>query len=265
MVLKVSIMVIKKIETGIPGLDELLHGGFPRGRSVLLTGGAGTGKSIFANQFLYNGITQYSENGILVTLEEPAEVIRENMKTFGWNFKKLEDENKLAIIDAAPVRYRSPINGEERFKLASKPHPILGEREFGIQDITSLIHEQRRKINAKRLVFDSLTTLLLHHEDLFSIRQDILTLVKTLKISQMSSILIAESPTGNEIGRFGVEPFLAEGVIILYMIRRGNTRIRALDIQKMRGTAHSMDATLFKIMKEGIIIYPDEKVFRDDQ
>ncbi|MHA1131881.1 MAG: ATPase domain-containing protein, partial [Candidatus Helarchaeota archaeon] len=69
----------------------------------------------------------------------------------------------------------------------------------------------------------------------------------------------------NEIGRFGVEPFLAEGVIILYMIRRGNTRIRALDIQKMRGTAHSMDATLFKIMKEGIIIYPDEKVFRDDQ
>jgi KaiC/GvpD/RAD55 family RecA-like ATPase len=258
-------MGIKKIETGIPGLDELLQGGFPEGRSVLLTGGAGTGKSIFANQFLYNGITQYGENGILVTLEEPAEVIRENMKTLGWNLKKLEDEHKLAIIDAAPIRYKTPSNGGERFKIASKPHPILGEREFGIQDITSLIHEERRKIDAKRLVFDSLTTLILHHEDIFSIRQDILTLVKTLKISNMSSILIAESPSGNEIGRFGVEPFLAEGVIFLYMLRRGNTRIRALDIQKMRGTAHSMDSTLFKITKNGIVIYPGEKVFRDDQ
>jgi len=258
-------MTLKRIETGIPGLDELLGGGFPRGRSVLLTGGAGTGKSIFGIQFLYNGITQFEENGILVTLEESAEIIRENMKIFGWNLKKLEEENRLVIIDAAPIRYKSFLDGKDKYKLAIKPHPILGEREFGIQDITSLIHEYRRKIDAKRLVFDSLTTLLLQHSDLFAIRQDILTLVKTLKISDMSSILIAESPTENEIGRFGVEPFLAEGVIILYMLRRGNTRIRALDIQKMRGTAHSMDSTLFRITNEGIIVYPGEKVFRDDQ
>jgi len=256
---------IKRIETGIPGLDELLGGGFPKGRSILLTGGAGTGKSIFGIQYLYNGIVKYGENGILVTLEEPTEVIRENMKTFGWNLKELEDENQLAIIDAAPIRYKDSKADTERYKLAHKPHPILGEREFGIQDITSLIHENRRKIDAKRLVFDSLTTLILHHSDLFAIRQDILTLIKTLKISDISSILIAESPTGDEIGRFGVEPFLAEGVIILSMIRRGNTRIRALDIYKMRGTTHSMDSTLFGITNEGIIIYPGEKVFRDDQ
>jgi len=258
-------MALKRLETGIPGLDELVGGGFPIGRSILLTGGAGTGKSIFSIQFLYNGITQFEENGILVTLEEPAEVIRENMKTFGWDLKKLEDDNKLVIIDAAPIRYRNIKNGSPKYKLAQKPHPILGEREFGIQDITSLIHENRRKINAQRLVFDSLTTLILHHNDLFAIRQDILTLVKTLKISEMSSILIAESPSGNEIGRFGVEPFLAEGVIILSMIRRGNSRIRALDIQKMRGTTHSMDSTLFRIAESGIVIYPGEKVFRDDQ
>jgi len=256
---------IKRIETGIPGLDELLGGGFPKGRSILLTGGAGSGKSIFGIQYLYNGIIKYEENGILVTLEEPAEVIRENMKTFGWNLKKLEDENKLVIIDAAPIRYRDSKADTERYKLAHKPHPILGEREFGIQDITSLIHENRRKIDAKRLVFDSLTTLILHHSDLFAIRQDILTLIKTLKISEMSSLLIAESPSGDEIGRFGVEPFLAEGVIILYMIRRGNTRIRALDIHKMRGISHSMDSTLFGIANDGIVIYPGEKVFRDDQ
>jgi len=256
---------LKRIESGIPGLDELLGGGFPKGRSILLTGGAGTGKSIFGIQYLYNGITKYEENGILVTLEEPAEVIRENMKTFGWNLAKLEEEGKLVIIDAAPVRSKNSSNEPERFKLAQKPHPILGEREFGIQDITSLIHENRRKIDAKRLVFDSLTTLILHHSDLFAIRQDILTLIKTLKISEMCSLLIAESPSGDEIGRFGVEPFLAEGVIILYMVRRGNTRIRALDIHKMRGTAHSLESTLFGITKDGIVIYPGEKVFRDDQ
>ncbi|MHA1266486.1 MAG: ATPase domain-containing protein [Candidatus Helarchaeota archaeon] len=258
-------MGLKRIETGIPGLDELLNGGLPQGRSILLTGGAGTGKSIFAAQFLYKGITDFDENGILVTLEEPADVIRENMRTLGWNFKKLEDENRLTIIDAAPIRFKSVADGQTSYKLAHSPHPILGDREFGIQDITSLIHEYRRKINAKRLVFDSLTTLILHHKDLFSIRQDILTLVKTLKISKMTSLLIAESPTGTEMGRFGVEPFLAEGVIILSMVRRGNTRIRALEIQKMRGTNHSMDATLFRITKDGIVIYPGEKVFRDDQ
>lgn len=258
-------MALKRIESGIAGLDELVNGGFPRGRSILLTGSAGTGKSIFGIQFLYKGITQFEENGILVTLEEPAEIIRENMKTFGWDLKKLEDDNKLIIIDAAPIRYKNSAEGEERYKMATKPHPILGEREFGIQDITSLIHENRRKIDAKRLVFDSLTTLILHHKELFAIRQDVLTLVKTLKISNMSSILIAESPSGDEIGRFGVEPFLAEGVIILYMVRRGNTRIRALDIQKMRGTVHSMDSTLLRITDDGIVVYPGEKVFRDDQ
>ena len=258
-------MKLKRIETRIQGLDELLNGGFPRGRSILVTGGAGTGKSIFAIQYLYKGITELEENGILVTLEEPAEVIRENMKTFGWDLKKLEDQNKLAIIDAAPVRFRNSSHDVKHYKLAHQPHPILGEREFGIQDITSLIHEYRRKLDAKRLVFDSLTTLILHHADLFAIRQDILTLVKTLKISQMTSLLIAESPNATEIGRFGVEPFLTEGVIILSMVRRGNTRIRALEIQKMRGTNHSMDSTLFRITKDGIVIYPGEKVFRDDQ
>ncbi|MHA2602834.1 MAG: ATPase domain-containing protein, partial [Candidatus Thorarchaeota archaeon SMTZ1-83] len=93
-----SDFVIERVKTGIPGLDELIEGGFPRGDTILIAGRAGTGKSIMANQFLYKGATEYDEPGVLVTLEESPLLIKRNMMRFGMDLDALVKEKKLAIV-----------------------------------------------------------------------------------------------------------------------------------------------------------------------
>ena len=91
---------VSTIPTGIEGLDELISGGFPKGRVILVIGGPGAGKTILASQFLYKGISQYNENGIIVSMDENMEHYFVEMEKFGWDFKKAADEGKFGFIDA---------------------------------------------------------------------------------------------------------------------------------------------------------------------
>lgn len=98
-----------RVPTGIPGFDELCEGGLTRDRSYLISGSAGTGKTIFGLQFLYNGITRYGENGIYITTQERPDQVKENIKSFGWDFEAFENEGKLVInrqIYCRTVYYR---------------------------------------------------------------------------------------------------------------------------------------------------------------
>ncbi|MDH5460598.1 MAG: DUF2075 domain-containing protein [Candidatus Bathyarchaeota archaeon] len=97
-------MAIGKVETGIPGLDTMLRGGFPEGRMTLIMGGPGTGKTIFGSQFLHYGATKQEEKTVYISLDETKSDFVEEMLTFGWDFKKLEQENKFTFIDASYVR-----------------------------------------------------------------------------------------------------------------------------------------------------------------
>jgi circadian clock protein KaiC len=90
----------KKIATGISGLDELVGGGFPEGRVILVIGGPGTGKTIMCGQFLYKGIYENQENGVFVSLDESKDHFYSEMQKFGWDFWKAEEERKFAFIDA---------------------------------------------------------------------------------------------------------------------------------------------------------------------
>jgi circadian clock protein KaiC len=90
----------KKIATGISGLDELVGGGFPEGRVILVIGGPGTGKTIMCGQFLYKGIYENQENGVFVSLDESKDHFYSEMQKFGWDFRKAEEERKFAFIDA---------------------------------------------------------------------------------------------------------------------------------------------------------------------
>ncbi|MEM3390848.1 MAG: ATPase domain-containing protein, partial [Archaeoglobaceae archaeon] len=85
-----------RLKTGIPGMDEILNGGIPERNVVLLSGGPGTGKTIFGQQFLWYGL-QSNEPGVYVALEEHPVQIRQNMASFGWNVKVFEEENKFAL------------------------------------------------------------------------------------------------------------------------------------------------------------------------
>src|SRR5690349_10872185 len=86
-----------KTPTGIKGLDEITQGGFPQGRPILICGSAGCGKTLFALQFLVNGITQYNEPGVIMSFEESAQDLSMNVRSLGFDLEKLKAENKLRV------------------------------------------------------------------------------------------------------------------------------------------------------------------------
>lgn len=95
---------VQKLATGIEGFDDVCHGGLPIGRSTLISGTSGTGKTVFSLHFLYNGIKDFDEPGIFVTFEEsPLDILR-NAASFGWDLQSMVDNDKLFILDASPIQ-----------------------------------------------------------------------------------------------------------------------------------------------------------------
>src|SRR5919206_39808 len=94
--------VLDRVKTGVNAFDELVMGGLPRGRTTVVGGTPGSGKTVFATQFLAHGITHFGENGVLVTFEEPPSDIEANMRGFGWELGRWRKEGRLAFVDASP-------------------------------------------------------------------------------------------------------------------------------------------------------------------
>jgi len=108
-----------RVKTGIKGFDKLVEGGFPKGKIVLLSGTPGTSKTIFALQFLYNGATQFNENGLYVSFEEREQSLKSQALQFGWEFDKLEKANKVKIL-SIPANSIKETTAFEIISLAKK-------------------------------------------------------------------------------------------------------------------------------------------------
>ncbi|MFX1562540.1 MAG: ATPase domain-containing protein [Promethearchaeota archaeon] len=235
----------ERTKSGIPGLDEALHGGFPKGTIILVSGGPGTGKSILLNQFLVNGALSMNEPGVLVSMEEHLQSTISNMSSFGWDLEKLVEKGKIALVDASPT-----IQNE---RVVLKPeHPILGREEFSMESLLSLIHREIRRIKAKRVAIDSISTLTLQHENVFKLRHDLLNMVRSLRMTAATCLVAVESPSEDRIGRFDVEGFLTDGCLTMKLTSQGTVRIRTIEIVKMRGTSHQMNPLHLIIGDKGI-------------
>jgi KaiC/GvpD/RAD55 family RecA-like ATPase len=174
--------MVERTPTGIYGLDELLGGGFPKRRNVLVAGACGTGKSIFGMQFLYRGATEYDEPGVYVTFDEITDKIRMDMLNFGWNVKDVEDRGSLALVDAASARAGLPSEEE---------HSMLpGQLDFDkvMVDILSIC----KHMGAKRLVIDSIPAMGFQLDKNLDIRRTILKLAYIISRSGMTCIMITE-------------------------------------------------------------------------
>jgi len=243
------------VNSGVQGLDELIEGGFPRGFCYAVVGGPGSGKTVFGAQFLYNGATMYGEKGVYVTLEEPPYSIVNNMMRFGWNLYELENREKIAILDASPIREPS------RSKYVIKAG--LGTEEFSVDGLLGTIIEAKRKLDAKRCVVDSLTALSLQYRDEFEARQQILKLIRTLTEMRLTTLLLAEaSEERTDAQRFGAVDFLAQGVIYLHTYRIRDSVVRALEVRKMRGVKTVSKLCPYNFTEDGIVVYPQETVFK---
>ncbi|MBU7032643.1 MAG: ATPase [Theionarchaea archaeon] len=230
--------------SGIPGLDEIIGGGFPRGTNILICGGSGTGKTIFCNQFIYAGIMQHDEPGIYITTEERVTDLQEEMLFLGWDLAEQERRGKLIIIDAASPRLN--IAGNEEFRSA---------HGFDVDSLVLEIHRASTKINAKRLVLDSIPAMELKITELSEFRRALFRLSSLLLEIGLTSLMTTESLEPWMISRYGIEEFVTRGVIILSLLEEAADLKRFLRVRKMRGVNHSLRNIPFEITDKGIILY----------
>ena len=252
----------ERCPTGVPGLDKLLNGGFPRDRTILITGTCGTGKSTFGVQFIANGIKEYNEPGVLVTLEQDPKELKKDMLQYGFDLQRYEDENKLVIIDASLSRIGLKPRKEKisfqtpQFSQIPGSISLLPE-EFNMEMLLEIIVSKAKRIDAKRIVIDSLPALdfLLKgssHDIRQTLRETLIALNYRLKMEGLTTLLITEmSESGDTLSAHGVESYVVDGVVVLYYSSIGAEAGRSLIIRKMRATKHSEDVHPIRF-EEGI-------------
>lgn len=238
---------IDRVKTGIPGLDELIEGGFPRGDTILIAGKAGTGKSILATQFIYKGATEYDEAGVFVTLEEPPHLIKRNMLRFGMDLEALIKEGKVSIVDLSPSKEVTPVT--------------IGEYpSFDLSGLQAIIMNHIKKINAKRVVLDTLSIMAYKFRSRDILREEFFKLAASITKTGCTLIITSEIPAQDKgLGVFDIEAFLASGVIVLYNEKISDTsRSRSIEVLKLRGSKHSSRFHSMRITDEGIRVWPGE-------
>lgn len=242
------------VPTGIHGVDEILAGkGIPRGHTILVSGGPGSGKTTFAIQFLYSGATQYNEPGVYVTLDEEPGDIRANMLKYGWNLKKLEDDKKLAFINVSPVR----VAPSEKAGLIQ-----IGMKEFRLIKLLEAIKQGAKEVDAKRVVIDPVTIFTLQYPDEIERRYAMRDLMRDLKRTGCTNLLISElRGTGME-REHQFEEYLAQGVVLLRTFLKGSRLVRVFQVEKMRGLAIDNQPRPYEISDQGIEVYPDATVYK---
>ncbi|MBW3004053.1 AAA family ATPase [Candidatus Woesearchaeota archaeon] len=223
-----------RVRTGIPGFDSIVQGGLINGSVNLLSGGPGTGKTIFCMQYLYNGATKFNENGLFISFEENLAGLKADAKVFGWNFDELEKKGLTKFMTFKP--FNNP----------------------------GLIQELRRVIRSKdikRVVIDSISVFsMAFNEDYFKIRKELYNICGLLEEVGCTTILTAEisgeAPldisAGGRLSRDGIVEFIADSVVTLHNSGIGGEADRALRVLKMRRTDHEKSPVPMKISKEGI-------------
>jgi circadian clock protein KaiC len=231
---------LEKIPTGITGLDEVLDGGVPKGRVMLVTGTTGTGKTVLLNEFLYRGITQLNENGVYVTFEEAPKDIITNVRSFGWKYISLIKKKKLAFVDAAPA---------EEMVLETGP-------QYDLSPLVKRIEYAIGKVNAKRVVVDSMDALFSRFSNKDVVRTALYQISAKLKKSGVTALISAEKTEKEEFSRYGVEEFVADGVIELGLVKGQQQFIRRMFVKKLRGMGFRSGIMEFEIEEDGLKVFP---------
>ncbi|MBD3192197.1 MAG: AAA family ATPase [Candidatus Heimdallarchaeota archaeon] len=240
--------MIARIKTGIPGFDKMVNGGLPKGRTILLSGPAGAGKTTFATQFIYRGVLDYGDPGIYVTFDENPKTVRENFASYNWRLESLEKENLLAIVDGFSMR--AGVASKERYSI-----------RLEIDDLLSTLIALIDELGAERVVIDSLTALALSLESELRIRREILKLSAVMSSLKCTTIVTSEMTQQGEISRFGVEEFMASGVIVLDLQEVSQRLVRSIYIRKMRGVDHELIRRPFELTDNGCIALSTETLF----
>ncbi len=227
---------MKRISTGVPGLDSLIEGGIPKGNTAMIVGNPGTGKTILCSHFVYEGLTTKDENALYISFSESKTQFYANTERFGMDFEKFERQNKFTFLGLASFT------------------------KDGIQDTLEEILATIRNTKAKRVVLDSFSAISLAFEDKSEARTTVQVLLgKIMRSEEVTTVLIIEIPYGsNNIGS-GIEESVADGIIQLEQVEDNASPI-ILRILKMRCTAINREPHICRIGKNGMKLYPKQRL-----
>lgn len=242
--------------TGVQGLDELLSGGIPKGRVVLIVGGPGSGKTILASQFLYKGISNYNENGIFVSLDEGKDNYISEMQSFGWDFAKAENDGKFSFIDATKMSRAAML----KERLVSEAKSLRG-MQLQVDKLVEKIETTIDEVDAKRVVLDTLATLFHRFPDPIERRIAVVDLIESLSELKITTLITTELRRLSLDREVSVEEYLAHGVILMQTLFSGGVTSRALQVVKMRGTKINPNLVPYQIDRTGIEVFPDISLF----
>ena len=235
----------ERVTSGIKGLDPLIEGGFPKGRSILVTGEPGTGKTIFALQFLAEGLAR-GEKGVFVTADEGPLDILEQAASLGWDFERYVETKELAILNAGT--YLSSLPGTGR------------ERQIDLQKAVSDLAAFVNQVGAERMVLDPAGPFGLLCDVATRIQDQSRLLIKLLRSSMATTNVLTSYavPRTGERSMHGVEEYMVAGAIVLEMIWRNDGQLaRSLIVEKLRCTNVKPTQLEFDIVKgEGLVIQP---------
>ncbi len=241
---------VARAKTGIPGLDEALEGGLLRNYVYTVIGPPGTGKTTMAAQFIFRGVTQYAENGVYASLEEPPHSIANNMMPFNWNLFDLESQGKLVLVDAAPFQERP---GSE-LKIRGG---VLGSEGFDLDGLLGAIAHARKRVAAKRCVIDSLDSIGGVYRTEAEYRFKLLRFFRALSELELTTLVLTDTQTPS-VERFGVETLLASGCFVLQNPQNMNAEFQTMELQKVRGIKAARRVIAYRITPDGIEVRPQE-------
>ncbi|MBP6717094.1 MAG: circadian clock protein KaiC [Acidobacteria bacterium] len=231
-----------RMPTGIAGFDQIANGGLPIGRSTLVAGTAGSGKTLLAMQFLAEGYRQFAEPGVCVSFEENPADLMENVRSFGWEFEDLVAQGHIAFVDGSP-------------------EPGAATVEAGAYDLSALmarIENAVRSVGAKRVAVDAVGALLAQFKDPDVVRAELHRINQGLRLLGVTSLITIErTDEEGSIGRLGVEEFVADNVLVLRNRLEMEKRRRTVEILKFRGATHHKGEYPFTVDNEsGITVIP---------
>jgi len=239
------------LKTDISGFDKLFtKGGIPKGSSVLIAGGPGTGKSIFCRQICFKLVSK-GKKCMYVSFEENKERIIKSMEDFGWDVRKYIENGNLLIqkinpLDILRMKFGSIGGSGSATELSYKIKPLVIPKEFqpdviAVDSLTAIIAASVTKDKNYRIYL----------QQLFSFFEE----------TNSTSLLITETdPIPTRYSKTGIEEFLADGIIVLYNLQKKDVRKNAIEVLKMRYAEHQKKIVLMTITEKGIVVYPEKKV-----
>jgi circadian clock protein KaiC len=229
---------IEKAPTGISGLDEITFGGLPAGRPTLVSGGPGSGKTLFGVSFLVNGAQIYAEPGVLLTFEENAEELAQDVRSLGYDLQRLVDQKKL-LVDYVHVD-RSEI--EET-------------GEYDLEGLFVRLEHAIKQIGARRVMLDTIETLFGGLKDTGILRAELRRLFRWLRDRKITTVVTAER--GEQLfTRQGLEEYITDAVISLDHRVHEQISTRRIRVVKYRGSTHGTNEYPFLIDRDGITVLP---------